>query len=316
MTLDPAAQTPSPDSPCAPSADAAARTTTIRVLGCSGAIAAGCRTTAFLVDDDVLIDAGTGVGDLTLAELERIDHVLVSHSHLDHVLAIALLADSVIRRRRAANRPPIQIHALAPTLRALQQHVFNGVIWPDFTRLPSVEQPVLSLVPFTHGERLRLGGKTIEVLSARHSVPAAGFAVEGGAGWWVYSGDTGPNPTLWQRLKDMKVAQLVIETAFGDDERALAGVSRHLCPATLGAELAQLAGPLNASVDVRITHIKPGASSAVMAEIARIQTPHRIGALAAGQTLTLARSNEAAARADVTNCVAGERRPAGFDTLL
>ena len=158
--------------------------------------------------------------------------------------------------------------------------------------------------------------KTIEVLSARHSVPAAGFAVEGGAGWWVYSGDTGPNPTLWQRLKDMKVAQLVIETAFGDDERALAGVSRHLCPATLGAELAQLAGPLNASVDVRITHIKPGASSAVMAEIARIQTPHRIGALAAGQTLTLARSNEAAARADVTNCVAGERRPAGFDTHL
>jgi glyoxylase-like metal-dependent hydrolase (beta-lactamase superfamily II) len=107
------------------------------VLGCSGAIAAGCRTTAFLVDDDVLIDAGTGVGDLALDALARIDHILVSHSHLDHVLAIGLLADSVMRARRAANRPPIQVHALPETLAALRAHIFNGVIWPDFTRLPS-----------------------------------------------------------------------------------------------------------------------------------------------------------------------------------
>ena len=77
----------------------------IRVLGCSGAIAAGCRTTAFLLDDDVLIDAGTGVGDLSLDALARIDHILLSHSHLDHVLSIALLADSVMRAaRRAARR--------------------------------------------------------------------------------------------------------------------------------------------------------------------------------------------------------------------
>nr|MBP6777820.1 3',5'-cyclic-nucleotide phosphodiesterase [Piscinibacter sp.] len=88
----------------------------IRVLGCSGAIAAGCRTTAFLVGDDVLIDAGTGVGDLTLDELVRIDHILVSHSHMAHVLSIGLLADSVIPPREAAGRPPVQVHALAPTL--------------------------------------------------------------------------------------------------------------------------------------------------------------------------------------------------------
>ena len=67
-----------------------------QVLGCSGAIAAGCRTTAFLVDDDMLIDAGTGVGDLSLDALARIDHILISHSHLDHVLAIGLLADTVL----------------------------------------------------------------------------------------------------------------------------------------------------------------------------------------------------------------------------
>ena len=104
----------------------------IRVLGCSGGIAAGCRTTAFLVDDDLLVDAGTGLGDLSLDELAQIDHILLSHSHLDHVLGVPLLADSVIRRR--AGRPPIQVHGLSATLAALRDHVLNGVICPDFTR--------------------------------------------------------------------------------------------------------------------------------------------------------------------------------------
>jgi len=259
----------------------------IRVLGCSGAIAAGCRTTAFLLGDDVLVDAGTGVGDLTLQELARIDHILISHSHLDHVLAIGLLADSVIRPRETAGRPPVQVHALAPTLGALRTHIFNGVIWPDFTRLPNAEHPVLRLVPIEIGQRLLLGGTTIEVLSARHTVPACGFAAEGRDGWWVYTGDTGPNPALWKRLQDMKVAHLVIETAFSDVERPLAQISRHLCPSTLGHELAQLAGTLNGGADVHITHIKPGETEAVMAEIGRLGSTHRIHTLQAGQVMRL-----------------------------
>ena len=113
----------------------------IRVLGCSGSIAAGSRTTSFLLDDNVLIDAGTGVGDLTLDELARIDHILVTHSHLDHVLSIGLLADSVTRRRRAAARPPVQVHALEATIAALRQHVFNGVIWPTSLACPTWRTP-------------------------------------------------------------------------------------------------------------------------------------------------------------------------------
>jgi ribonuclease BN (tRNA processing enzyme) len=254
----------------------------LNVLGCSGSIAAGCRTTAFLLDGDVLIDAGTGVGDLPLDALARIDHILISHSHLDHVLSIGLLADSVMRVRHARGGGAIQVHALPETLAALRVHIFNGVIWPDFTRLPSAEQPMLELVPFAVGDVLTLGGKRIEVLSAAHTVPAVGFGVDGGeAGWWVYTGDTGPNPLLWERLRRMKVAHLVIETAFSDDERQLARISRHLCPAALGHELAQLPG----SVDVHITHIKPGESEAVMSEIGRLGSPHRIHALEAGQVM-------------------------------
>ena len=255
----------------------------IRVLGCSGSIAAGCRTTAFLLGDDVLIDAGTGVGDLTLDELARIDHILLSHSHLDHVLGVPLLADSVMRRR--IGRPPITVHALPATLEALRAHVFNGAIWPDFTRLPSAEAPILALQPFAIGDSLPLGRHHIEVLPALHTVPAVGFAVLGAAdeGAWVYTGDTAPNPALWQRLQALKVHSLVIETAFRNDERQLAAVSRHLHPAALGRELQHLAQ----GAQVFITHIKPGELDAVMGEIAALDARHRVQALAAGQVMTL-----------------------------
>jgi ribonuclease BN (tRNA processing enzyme) len=256
----------------------------VQVLGCSGAIAAGCRTTAFLLEHDVLIDAGTGVGDLSLEALARIDHILISHSHLDHVLAIGLLADSVIRLREREGRDSIKVHALPQTIAALRAHIFNDVIWPDFTRLPTAQQPVLELVPFAVGDTLVLGGKRIEVLSASHTVPAVGFGVDGGAaGWWIYTGDTGPNPELWRRLRQMHVAQLVIETAFSDEERDLARLSKHLCPTELGNELAQLRG----RVDVYITHIKPGEIDAVMTEVDRLATNHRILALTAGQSMRL-----------------------------
>ena len=101
----------------------------VRVLGCSGAIAQGCRTTSFLINHNILIDAGTGVGDLTLEEMRRIDHVFLTHSHLDHVAALPLMLDAVSSLRNH----PVQVHALPATIAALQAHVFNNTIWPDFS---------------------------------------------------------------------------------------------------------------------------------------------------------------------------------------
>jgi ribonuclease BN (tRNA processing enzyme) len=256
----------------------------IRVLGCSGSIAAGSRTTSFLLDDQVLIDAGTGVGDLTLDELARIDHILVTHSHLDHVLAIGLLADSVTRRRAAADRPPVRVHALPQTIAAMRAHIFNGVIWPDFSRLPEPGHPILSFEPVAVGQVLQLGARSVEVLPASHTVPAVGYAVLGARGAWVYTGDTGPNPALWERLRSLTVASLVIETAFRDEESALAELSRHLHPAELQRELAQLAAP----ADVFITHIKPGEMDSVMSAIGAQQSRHTIRALVTGQVMAVA----------------------------
>lgn len=262
----------------------------IRVLGCSGSIAARCHTTAFLLDDDILIDAGSGVGEMRLDELARIDHILISHSHLDHVLSIPLLADSVIRLRQGAGGlselRPIHVHALPETLDALRAHIFNGVIWPDFTRLPTAAHPILVFHPFAVGEVLTFpardglaADRRVHVLPAAHTVPGVGFGLETPKGWWVFTGDTGPNPALWKVLAGKEIAQLVIETAFGDEEAHLASISGHLSPQSLAGELTQLDG----EVSVYITHPKPGEVPAVLAQIRALESRHRIEPLREGQ---------------------------------
>ena len=99
-------------------------------------------------------------------------------------------------RERADGAAPIQVHALPETLAALRTHIFNGVIWPDFTRLPSAEHPMLALVPFAVGEVLELNGKRVEVLDAVAHRAGGRLRASMAAprGWWVYTGDTGPEP--------------------------------------------------------------------------------------------------------------------------
>lgn len=233
----------------------------VRVLGCSGAISKGCRTTSFLVDDDTLIDAGTGLGDLTLDEMQRIDHVFLTHSHLDHIAALPLMVDSIGGLRRT----PIEIHALPGTLDALREYIFNGVIWPDFSRIPTPEAPFVRFQPIEVGQLVKVGGKCIEPLPAMHTVPAAGYAVSSGGRHWVFSGDTGRNPAFWARVNALDVGMLVIETAFSNREADLAQRSMHLSPQSLEQELTQI----DAAKDypIYIMHTKPAETELIMAEI-------------------------------------------------
>jgi len=243
----------------------------LRVLGCSGTIAKGCRTTSFLLGDRILVDAGTGVGLLTLDEMRGIDHVLLTHSHLDHIAALPLLLDAVGAHRCT----PLHVHALPGTLAALCAHVFNNIVWPDFTRIPTPQAPFVQLHPLGVGDTLVLAGTPIEVLPARHSVPAVGYAARGAQGWWVYSGDTeGGEPAFWRRVNALMqepggVAALFIETAFSNNEQELARKSRHLSPATLARELEQLQP--GADCPIYITHAKPRESGLIMREVQTLE---------------------------------------------
>jgi ribonuclease BN (tRNA processing enzyme) len=261
----------------------------IRVLGCSGAIAKDCRTTSFLVDEDLLVDAGTGVGDLTLPEMAAINDVLITHSHLDHIANLPLMIDSVASMRKQA----LRVHALPETITALKQYIFNNTIWPDFTKIPTVENPFLSFHPLQTGARLRVGNKIAEALPAVHTVPAVGYAITAGAGCWVFSGDTERNPAFWRRINQMNVAMLVIETAFSNREKQLAHLSLHLSPNVLAQELDQI--DKTKHFPIYITHTKPAETEQIMEEIQRFDqtqpfgpnVTHDIRWLRAGQELVL-----------------------------
>lgn len=257
-------------SPPNPPGNSTVRPLTVRILGCSGTIAKGCRTTSFLLGERILVDAGTGVGDLTLEQMRCIDHVFLSHSHMDHICALPLLLDAV----GSSRSQPIQVHGLAHTLQALRDHVFNQVIWPDFTCIPSVQAPFVQLQPIDVGDTLVVAGVALEVLQARHSVPGVGYAARGASGWWVYSGDTeGQTPGFWQRVNALQaadgVAALVIETAFSSREQTLADLSQHLTPVTLARELANL--PADSNIPIYITHAKPHESQHIMQELQALE---------------------------------------------
>ncbi len=235
----------------------------LRILGCSGGIGGDLRTTSMLLDHDVLIDAGTGVADLSLSELKRVDHVFVTHSHLDHIACIPFLVDAVGGMRSE----PVTVHATAQTLRALRDHVFNWKIWPDFSQIPSAEAPFLQYREIRVGEPVLLGSRSITPLPANHVVPAIGFRLDSGQASLVFTGDTTSNDALWEQVNQMdNLRYLIIETAFSNAERQLAIDSKHLCPSMLADELAKL----TRSAQIFITHLKPGEGALTMEQVQQI----------------------------------------------
>lgn len=233
----------------------------IEVLGCSGGIGGQhLRTTSLLVDRDLLIDAGTGVADLALTELAAIDHVFLTHSHLDHIASLPLLIDSVSDLRQK----PLCVYGLTATLEAIAAHIFNWVIWPDFTRIPSAEFPLMVYCPLTIGQRVELHGRSITVLPAEHTVPAVGYQLDSGNNSLVFTGDTTVNDRFWPVVNQIaNLRYLLIETAFPDREQRLAEISKHLCPSMLVSELSRL----NKRIEVYVSHLKPGLVELTMAEI-------------------------------------------------
>jgi cAMP phosphodiesterase len=221
----------------------------VKVLGCSGGIGGNLRTTSLLVDDDILIDAGTGVGDLSMEQMARIDHVFLTHSHLDHIACLPLMLDTVAGLRDT----PVTIYGLPETLAALKTHIFNWTIWPDFSVVPSEVSPLMRYAAIEPGETISLAERRIAPLPANHTVPAVGYWLDSGANSMVFTGDTTTCDALWEQVnRIVNLKYLLIETAFGNQNLALAQASKHLCPTLLIDELMKL----QVEVLTYITHLK------------------------------------------------------------
>ena len=253
----------------------------IRVLGCSGGIGAGSRTSSLLIDDDVLIDAGTGIGDLAIADLRSIRHVFLTHAHLDHIAGLPMLADAVFDENFAI---PLTVYAREETLRALQDHLFNDVIWPDFAKLPSRAQPMLRYQVCSPGDTVTIDHRDFYAVDVMHSVPSLGFTVQNSGGAFAVSGDTKSNETLWPVLnacEDLKV--LVIEVSFPDEMEALAAQAGHYCPRTLTRDLEQL----RHDPEIWLTGMKPGEESRILKQVVRAAPDKNIQMLSRGTVLTV-----------------------------
>ncbi len=244
----------------------------IKVLGCSGGIGGDLRTTSLLVDEDVLIDAGTGVGDLSLEALLKIDHIFVTHTHLDHIAAIPLLLDTVMGLRAK----PVTVHATSEVINIFKQHIFNWLIWPNFNLIPDPANPFLIYHEITLGNAVSINHKSITALPANHVVPAVGYQIDSGANSLAFTGDTAGGKPFWQAVNKIKnLKYLIIETAFSNAEAELAAVSKHLCPNTLAYELEHL----QSQPEIFITHLKPGEDATIMQEIAAHPTTQHCKAL-------------------------------------
>ncbi|RZV35780.1 MAG: 3',5'-cyclic-nucleotide phosphodiesterase [Chromatiales bacterium] len=253
----------------------------IRVLGCSGGIGAGARTTALLVDNDVLIDAGTGVGDLALEDLDSIRHVFLTHAHLDHIAGLPMLADRVFDENFDV---PLTVYAREETLRAVQDHLFNGVIWPDFSRLPTAENPMLRFRVCSPGDTVTIGHRDFYAVDVMHSVPSLGFTVQNSSGAFAVSGDTKTNETLWPVLnacEDLRV--LVIEVSFPDEMSDLAVESGHYTPRSLTEDLKRL----HHEPEIWLTGMKPGEERRIYAQVVKAAPDKNIRMLSAGTVLTI-----------------------------
>lgn len=235
----------------------------LRILGCSGGIGQGRRTTCLMIDDDILIDAGSGISVLTLDEMARIRHIFMTHSHLDHVTHLPLMVDSIFDRIKS----PVVIHGQAATLKALQDHIFNWHIWPDFAKLPTADRPVMAYQEMLPGTKTQIGKRTLEMIPVNHIVPAVGYRVQSESGRaFAFSGDTATNETFWSCLNSYTGLELlIVEAAFCNADEELSRKARHYCSKTLAEDLIKL--KVNPRPEVYISHNKPGDEADIFREV-------------------------------------------------
>ncbi|HEX8908457.1 MAG TPA: 3',5'-cyclic-nucleotide phosphodiesterase [Anaeromyxobacteraceae bacterium] len=252
----------------------------LRVLGCSGGELGRHRSTCFLVDGALALDAGALTASLTLEELSRVDDVVLTHAHLDHVKDVPLLADLLVGRRVR----PLVVHASTACARTLRESLFNGRLWPDFTRLPAARRPLVKVRPFHPRRRFRAGAYTLDPVPVDHTVESVGLVVSDGRDAVAVSGDTGPTSGFWELVNAAEdVRAILVETSYPSRLQAVADASKHLTPATLVRELEKLDRD---GRPIFLYHLKPAFAAELRRELAGLKLAG-VRVLARGQQLEL-----------------------------
>lgn len=238
----------------------------LRVIGCHGGETPKHRTSSFVLDDRLAIDAGALTSGLELKAQFRLNACLVSHAHLDHIRDLATIADN----RCQAECEPLIIAATRPTIRTLQKHFFNNLLWPDFSKIHTSAGPTIKYLEIKPGKAVQLAGYGVEAITVAHTIDSSGFVIRGRDASIGYSGDTGPTDKLWEVLRTEKnLKALLMEVSFPNREQKLATDSGHHTPRTLAKDLKKFGKPQD--LPTLLYHIKPVFQGEVEQECARLK---------------------------------------------
>jgi ribonuclease BN (tRNA processing enzyme) len=237
----------------------------LRVLGSSGAEFPGHNPPGFLIDGRLMLDAGTIGAVLDEKSQLGIRHILLTHAHLDHIRGIPFLADNITLMNK---KHSVTVMGMAPVLRDLKKNLLNNRVWPDFTVIPSGENPVLRLQGITPGRRFAVDGYAVVARKVSHSVPAAGYVIEDRRGRrLLYTGDTGPTSAIW-RETEAPVHCAVVEVSMPDRMKEMAVRTGHLTPRLLLEEIRKMK---NVPQLILLTHPKPQYLGAIRAELKKLR---------------------------------------------
>jgi ribonuclease BN (tRNA processing enzyme) len=238
----------------------------IRVLGCHGSQLPNYNTTSFLIGHNVLVDAGTITAVLSLKEQLKIDYIFVTHAHLDHVRDIAFLADNICHLHR---EKPLFIVSTKGIIDAIHRHLFNNVIWPDFSKIPNPQAPVIKFQVIKPGRKQKIGNLQVRAIDLHHVVETVGYVLEEKEKAVIFLGDTGPTEEAWKiARKTERLKAIFVETSLPDGLKDIAHISGHLTPLTLAEELKKLT---EVNPRIYLYHMKPNYRETIRKEVVAIK---------------------------------------------
>lgn len=252
----------------------------LRVLGCSGGQVPGHNLSSFLINDSLLVDAGSATSTLTLKAQQKIRNILITHVHLDHVMGLATIADNLYGNCEST----VNVWGINDVISGLKSSFFNDTIWPDFTQITGDSQgwPVVSFRNMPEEEPIPIGNSTVTAVRVNHIVPSVAFFIESQKRTLLMVGDTGPTEKVWAVARRKKnLCAVVLESSFPNRLQEIADMSRHLTPRTLAEEADKLKRP---SVPILVTHLKPQFRDETIAELKRLRG-YRLRVLKQSDTL-------------------------------
>ena len=235
----------------------------VRIIGGSGGVTKTTSATSYLIDETLLIDAGSVASGLEIEEQAKIEHILISHAHLDHTKDLAFICDNCLGLKSA----PFQVHTHQTTLKAIKDHLFNDVIWPDFSAIPSKEKAVITFHELSPGLRVELGGYSIEAIPVAHPGDAMGFIIEKAGVSLLFTQDTKATEEIWLAAKKRSNLKAIFtEVSFPNKLQNVADISDHHTPATMKREIEKMPE----GVPIYLGHLKPNFREELLRQIGEL----------------------------------------------